>query len=101
MAVSLQYLIYLPLIYNIGRYPIGYTGVGSIPKIGRASVWAPISGGGIHFESILTLPVLSALLNPRSYRGGISTLNLPALSILFCHRPTGGESYGLDNHLAA
>ena len=44
MAVSLQYLIYLPLIYNIGRYPFGYTGaehpedrarVGLISQIGR------------------------------------------------------------------
>ena len=28
-------------------------------------------------------------------------LPLPTLSIIFRHRPTGGESYGFDNHLAA
>ena len=56
------------------------------------------------FISSASLPYLSYLpycaLVPT---GGwdISTINLPTLSILFCHRPTGGEFYGLSNRLAA
>ena len=72
----------------------------NIPQTGRPPAGAPIVGGGIQFESIVILPVLLPyhILVPT---GAGSVLILPILSILFYHHPTGGESYGLDNHLAA
>ena len=102
MAVSLQYPIYLPLIYNIERYPIGDTGVWGNPKdrarVGMASHIGRRYSFRVHPDpTCLIFPTASSFLQG----GGISTINLPTLSILFCHRPTGGESYGLSNRLAA
>ena len=57
----------------------------------------PLSSGGIQFESILIVPVISILPWPRPYRFGM----YPIYPILSYRRPAGGESYGLDNHLAA
>ena len=70
MVVSLQYQIYLSSIYEIGRYPIGYTDREGYPT-DRAPVDTPIADGGIQFESILILPVLSILQYHRSYRRGV------------------------------
>ena len=61
MAARVKYQAYLPAIYQIGRYPIGYTDLGDAPRIGLPPVWAFISGGGIQFDPILILPVLSIL----------------------------------------
>ena len=93
-------------------------------------MWRPVSRAGILVDSIVTLSSLFILPCPRSYSVGIhynptfpihrivvylsdgptdypnptgkgSILILPLLSILFFHPPTGGETYELDNHLAA
>ena len=42
MAVSLKYTAYLSDIYQIGRYPIGYTNLRGIPRIGIPPVWPHI-----------------------------------------------------------
>ena len=72
----------------------------NIPRTGRPPVGAPVVGSGTQFESIATLAVLLPyhILVPT---GEESILILPVQSILFYHQPIGGESYGLDNHLAA
>ena len=60
----------------------------------------PFAGGGIQFES--TQSYLSYLSYPTivpTAAGSILILHI--LSILAYHRPTGGESYGLDNRLTA
>ena len=41
MAVSLKYLTYLSSIYNIVRYPIVYTGMVNIAKIGARRFGGP------------------------------------------------------------
>ena len=100
MDDSLQDLIYTSPIYNIGRYPIGYAGVGGAPKIGRPSAWAPF-GRRYSFRVHPDPTRLISSTESPPFEGGESPLNLPTLSTLSRHRPPGGESYGLGSHLAA
>ena len=64
-------------------------------------VWGgPFASGGIQFES--TQSYMSYLYYSTvvpTAAGSILVLHI--LSILAYHRPTGGESYGLDNRLTA
>ena len=72
MAVIPRYPAYPFAIYEIVRYPIGYTNTGEYPT-GRAHAGlGPISSGGVQFDPILILPVLSILPYTRPYRRGIS-----------------------------
>ena len=98
IARSIQSIYPVPTRYGfiLSDIPIR----GDTPRMGRPPVGPPHSGGGIQFESIVSLPVLLSyhILVPTE---GVTIQILPILSILFDHHPTGGESYGLDKHLAA
>ena len=50
MYVSLRDLIYTSPIYNKGRYPIGYAGVGGFPNIGRPRRFGPPFGRRYSFR---------------------------------------------------
>ena len=80
-----------PRFYRFGIYP---NPTYPIYPILSSTIWCRIQW------IILILPALSILFRPRSYSIGV----YPTYSIyhiLSFRRPSGGESYGLDNNLAA